>query len=205
MKIRSFCGSDIRQHFRENRSYYFSFFVCFLIGIIIGIIVVSSNESYLNLMTSKNKVLYSYINGTLSISELFWNQFYKFLLPLILIFILGFNYYTSFLSFIFITYQASIFIMSGAALISLFGLSGILNFLLIMLPVNLLYFAVLAYFIAITASRARLALRYHDFIYGINNSFIFRLTLAFALIIVICILTGLIYPLFLKSAIFIIF
>lgn len=192
-------------HFRENSSYYFSFFVCLIIGIIIGIIVVSSSENYLNIMTSKNKLLYSYINGTVSISNLFWNQLYKFLLPLLLIILLGLNFYSSFISFVFITYQASILVLNGAAIISLYGLSGILNFLFIMLPVNLMYFAVMAYFIALIVNRARLAQKYKDFSFGFNRDLFFRLAIAFAIIILMCILTSLIYTLFLKSAIFIIF
>lgn len=205
MKISRVSSSDIRLHFRENRSYYFSFLMCFCLGIAIGIIVVSSNESYINLLTSQNKILYSYINGTYSISEVFWNQFFKFLLPLVLIFILSLNYYSSLLSFIFITYQSAVFIMSVSAIISLYGMSGILNFIFIMLPINLIYFAVMAFFMICVIGRSRLASRYHEFGFGFERQFLVKLLISVCFIFFLCILASLIYPLFLKSAIFIIF
>ncbi len=205
MKFLNFSGTDIRLHLKRNRGIYFAFMMFFLIGVFIAIIVVSSNESYLSLMTSKNKTLYSYINGTANISELFWNQIFKFLVPLILLFLLGLNFYSSLISFIFITYQSTIFVMSASAIISLYGLSGILNFLLIMLPVNLIYFAGLIFFSITVIARARQANIQRNFAYGFDREFLLKVLAVVIFVILLSAISSLIYPLFLKSAIFMFF
>lgn len=141
MNIKNVSVNDIKYHFKKNSGIYFAFFLFFIIGIIFGILIVCGGDNYVKLLTSDSKVLYSYINGTASLSSIFWKKFLYFFIPLLLIFLISLNFYLSHISFVLVSYQTALFVMSSYALVSLYGFSGVLNLLFLMLPVNLLYLA----------------------------------------------------------------
>ncbi len=206
MQLRNLSRVDIRHHFKKNSSYYFSFLVFALFGIVIGTIVVCGGDSYIHILTSESKVLYGFINGTAGVSGIFWKKFLGFFVPILLVFLLSLNYYLSLTSFVIVTYQSALLIMSSAALISIYGFSGVLNVLFLLLPINLLYMALLIVFSVICISRSKQGAKSKYFAYGFNDE-------AFWLQIVLCVLVALllafvatvILPIFLKNAIFIIY
>ena len=179
--------------------------MCIFIGVVIGLIIVFSNENYHLILSSRNKLLYSYINGSAEIGELFWGQLLKFLTPLILIFVCCLNMYLGVISFIFITYQSALLVLTSSALISLYGFSGVLNVLLVILPINLLYFVLLGFFVVLNFKRSLLARRYKYFSYGFNREFFICLALGFITAFIISIVSSFIYPIFIKNAIYNIF
>lgn len=179
--------------------------MCVFVGAIIGLIIVFSSGNFHLILSSKNKLLYSYINGSAELGGLFWSQLIKFLAPLVLIFICSLNFYSGLISFIFITYQAALFVLTSAALISLYGFSGVLNVLLVMLPVNLIYFLVLGYFVVLNFGRCLKAKKYRFFAYGFDRNYFICLGVCFGAVILISLLSSFIYPLFIKNAIFNIF
>lgn len=95
--------------------------------------------------------------------------------------------------------------MSVSALISLYGMSGIMNFLFITLPINLLYLSVLIFYLVTLLERCCKAKTYRDFSYGFDNVFWTKIAGTFGVVILICLISSLVYPLFLKSAIFVIY
>lgn len=198
-------GSDIRQHFRKNKFYYFSFLMCMIIGVIVAVIIVASSQSYLNLMTSKNRILYSYISGTAQVGQLFWNQLVRFLIPAILLFLLGLNYFSCLLSFVYITYQTAILVMSCYSLISLSGVSGVICSLFVIVPINLIYIFCLVYLCVTLLNRSKLAWTVKEFKFGFNFEFFLKCLFAVLMILAVNIVSSLVLPLFIKNAFFVIF
>ena len=80
---------DVRFHIKHNRKIYFMLFLCLIVGVVFGIAVAASSDEFLNLITSKNKTLYSYINGSADYFKIFWKRFLIFLAPVLLIVALG--------------------------------------------------------------------------------------------------------------------
>lgn len=195
----------MRFHFRQNKTMYFMFLFCVVLGMVLGFVVIFSSDNYLKLLTSESKKLYPYINGTAETMVLFWKGLMSFSLPLLLIALLGINFYLSLLSYVFITYQSSLFILSCGAVIKTYGFSGFFNVLMLMVPVNLLYFCVLIYFSVVCINRSRLALKNKLFGYGFDESFFFSVAVSIVAVVLICVLIFVVYPMFLKNSVFLIF
>jgi len=196
---------DIKFHIRHYKTIYFMFFLCLIIGVVCGLVIIFSSESYLALLTSKNKSLYPYINGTANYVANFWKQFLFFIGPLVLIFMLNMNYYTGVLSYLFITYQSGLLALSCAAIIKTYGVSGVFNVLLVVLPINILYLCIMVFFSVTCLVRSRQAFLGRNFAYGFNRVFYSKIIWSFIAVLVLSVVVCFVYPLFLKSSIFIIF
>lgn len=178
---------------------------CFFVGLVIGVVVIFSSDNYIKLLTTENKILYSYINGSAETAVLFWKKLILFFTPLVLIFLLGLNYYLSLLSYIFITYQSTLLILSCGAIIKTYGFSGFFNVLFITMPTNLIYFAVLMFYVATCVVRSKQALKVKMFKSGFDEYFWIKTLIAAILVFLLCLIICLVYPLFLKNSVFIIF
>ena len=196
---------DVRFYFKQNRMIYFMFLFCFILGLVLGLVIMFSSDNYLKLLTSENKIMYPFINGTAEKSVLFWKKLLGFSIPLVLLFGLGLNYYISLLSYVFITYQSSLLILSCGAVVKTYGFSGFFNILFVTLPINILYFALLIFFGVTCFVRSKAAHRAKQFIYGFDDEFFFKVMISFILVLVLCICVCVIYPMFLKNSIFLIF
>lgn len=96
--------------------------------------------------------------------------------------------------------------MSIFAIISTYGLSGVLNILFIVLPLNLIYIAVLILYASENLSRSYMANKLKTFGYNYKSlEYIYVSIIAILSVICICFIGTIIIPLFLKNAIFIIF
>lgn len=199
-------SADINFYFRENKSYYIAFFMCLIFGIIVGMFVVFSSDTYLDLATSSDKVLFSIINGSSGVGELFWSQLLSFIFPMLIIFLLNLNFYLGLISYIVIAYQSMLFVMSMSSVISIYGISGILNAIFVMLPINLIYLCILIFFGVTCSRRSKEADRYKYFAYGLgDDSFLLKIAIGLISVILLSVLATIIYPLILKNANFIIF
>ena len=206
MKLSKTIKFDVKEYFKSNLSIYISFLIVFLVGIIFGIVNALSSENYLKILTKDNKILYSFINGSIKIGSVFGRYLWKLILPLFLIFVLGLNFYLSLFSYLIIGYQSSVLIMSIFAIISTYGLSGVLNVFFIVLPINLIYMAVLIIFATENLKRSYRANKLKCFAIGYaEDKYIFSLALSIGCVILICLFGSVIIPLFLKNAIFLIF
>ena len=206
MKISRCIKFDIKEYFKNNLSLYISFLIVFLVGVIFGIINSLSSDNYLKILTKENKILYSFINGSLKVGSIFGKYLWKLILPLFLIFILGLNFYLSLFSYLIIGYQSSVLIMSIFAMVSTYGLSGVLNVLFIILPINLVYILVLIIFATENLKRSYYANKLKRVGYGFaDNKYIIVSCVSLGCVILITLFGSIIIPLFLKNAIFLIF
>ncbi len=206
MQLKNISKSDIKFHYKQNSGFYFAFLVFVLIGLAVGIIIVCSGDGYIHALTSDSKVLYHFINGTANSSSIFWQKFIYFFIPLLLIFIMSLNFYVSLASFLVVAYQSSMLVISSAAIITLYGFSGVLNVLFLMMPINIIYISILISFAVFCLSRSKEALNCKNFAYGINSDwFWFKLGSCVFATLVLAFVATIILPLFLKNAIFIIY
>ncbi len=189
-----------KEHFRHLKGVYVVCLICFGVGILIGILLAFSSEGYLSLLVAKNKVLYNMINGIADIKEQFWSRFFALLLPLFLIFLLGLNYYSLMLAFAFIIYQAAVMVLGMAAVVSLYGFSGILSSFFVTLPINLLFFVIIFIFVAILFERASFAKNSHDFLAGFNRGFWIKLLLILFSMLILAFVSSFLVSILLKSA-----
>lgn len=206
MRFQKFSIYDAKCYAKKRLAIYITFVVLFLIGILFGVINGLASDNYLKFLTKENKVLINFINGTAATSKIFWNKLSLFILPLIIIFSLGFNIYLSLLSFIYIAYQGAILTLSIFAIISTYGVSGVLNVLFITIPINLIYIAILIIFSTACFERAKAVQKNKMLFYGIkDHEFVAVITACVVAVLLLCIIGAILLPIFLKNAIFIIF
>ncbi len=178
----------------------------FLLGIVFASLVGFSNDSYLKLLTKENKVLISIINGTTSGGALFWKKFISLLCPLIITFVLCLNYYLSYLCYILVAYQSGLLTLTIFAMVSTYGVSGVLNVIFIIFPINIIYLCVLVLFSSVCLKRIKFSNKYKNWSFGIKEKeFVISCLSTFVAVILVCLLGTVVLPFFLKNAIFVIF
>lgn len=200
-----FFKNDLKNHIEKNKALYIMLLFCFVLGIIIGFIIAVSNVSFLGLLNIKNKTFINYINGTVSVNLTFWNSLIQFLTPLIIVFLLSFNYYLNYLNFVMFIYQSTLLFLTCLSVIETYNFLGFLKIFFISIPINLLYFVVLMFWIVACYNRSREMHYYKNFSAGFNKIFYFRLCITTVMIILISVLVGFVIPLLLKTAIFLSF
>lgn len=180
-------------------------FLCLIVGLVVGMVLVFTSSHFVGLLTGSNKSLYAFINGTADYFGLFWKRFLSFLVPTILIFVVTLNYFLGFVGYLFITYQSALFVLSCSAVIKTYALSGFLNVLFIMIPINVIYFGVLFYLVVVCMKRAKLASRYKSFAYGFDGVFFSKISICVGVLLFVSFFACIIYPIFLRNTIFLIF
>lgn len=196
---------DVKFHFKQNKKFYIYFSIAGIIGIVLGIIISFVSDSYSNLLTSSNKLIYSMMNGTIDSSVLFWDKFFVFVIPIILFFIFSLNYYLSFFQLLIFIYQATLLILSCSALILTYGFSGVINVLFVTLPINLCYFASLIFCGVTNMARSEQALKYKNFTEGFDEIYLIKTLMVMVFILFICFIACVVYPIILQNVNFIIF
>ena len=196
---------DVRFHIKQNRKIYFMLFLCLIVGVVFGIAVAASSDEFLNLITSKNKTLYSYINGSADYFKIFWKRFLIFLAPVLLIVALGVFAYVSLFAGLFLSYQTALFVLSCTALIKIYGLTGFLSVLFFVLPVNLIYLAVLVFSSCFCITRSFVALKNKKFWMGFDEWFFMKLFAVILVLFVSSLLSCVVVALFLKNANFLLY
>ena len=194
--------NDIAYHFKKNSEFYIGFIIVLVLAIIASSIIVISSDGYLNLIVTSNKNFYSLVNGTAVLSEIFWHRFLNFLLPTILVILLGLNFYLALFSYVIVGYQFSIFVFTIFAVIDMYGFAGVINSLLLIIPLNLLFFANLIFLSVVCLERSKLASRYKSFGEGYSEFYFIKVLICLIVCFVLSLVVAFVYPLILKSAIF---
>lgn len=202
MKNLNISKFDIGQHFKKNSGLYISFLITITISIVVAVIILISSDGYLNLIVSKNKILYGLINGTTSIKDLFWDKLINFLFPMIIVTIMGMNFYLCLLSYLLVGYQFVLLIMTSYAVIDLYGFLGTIGVITMILPINLIFFATLIFLSVICLERSKLASRFKNFLEGYDEIYFFKIIACLVIAFLLVLLVSIVYPLILKSAIF---
>ena len=202
MANRSFLIQDrVRWHFKDNKGSYCLVLFVAILGIIIGVYLSVTGYRYTSLLTASDKNMFDYITGTASYTSIFYSRLIDILICSVILVVLNLCIYTSFLSFMFLGYQMALIVLSSSAIISLYGLAGIINVVLFVVPINILNFIVMAVIVCLGVERARLQNTYKlKFFESFKQtSFIKGVLICFLIELVICILHSFILPLFIKS------
>ncbi|MBR7172514.1 MAG: hypothetical protein IKD36_01835 [Clostridia bacterium] len=92
------------------------------------------------------------------------------------------------------------------AMVSSYGISGVLNVMFIIIPINLLYIAVMIFFAGVCKERSKLACDNKNVFFGIKSKdFILFNLISVGLVFVIVFVGVIVFPFVLKNAIFVIF
>ena len=195
----------IKSHFYDNVGRYIMFFICILAGILIGIVVCVTYGANSNILKSGDENLYNFVVGDVSFGSLFATKLWDVLLVFIILFLFNITYYTSFLSYIFIGYQAFLFSYSIMSILQIYGIKSLFSVLLFLTPMNILFFVSMVCAAVVLMKRAKVQLQEQvPFLKSFqeqNTWQNFMFTFVFALAIV-CI-NAFIVPLLSKSFIFI--
>ena len=162
---------DLKYYFEKNKKIYLFFLFFFFVGIIVGIVIAFSSDSYLTLLTSKDKVLFDYVNGKADFGKQSVKIMLSFLVFQAIVFLLNLNFYSGLVSFVLVSYQSSLLYLSISALISSHGFSGVLTTLFLILPVNIILIGVNILFAGFCVVRSYEALKLKRFSYGFEKNF----------------------------------
>ena len=180
-------------------------FFCFILGVVLGIVVAVSSDDYLAIINSSNKNLYSLINGTGDWLKIFWKQIKLFTAPIILILIFGLSYYTIWFGYVIIIYQSSLLILSSVALSKIYGISGLINVIFLIVPINLFNFGILCYLVVVCVSRSRWSFKHKDFKFGYNKNYFISVGFVLLAVVLLSLFSSFAVSVFLKNANFLIF
>lgn len=192
---------DFKEHFRNNLYRYVLIGVSIIIAIILGVYLAISGFSYTSLLTSADKNIFGYISGTAEYISIFSSRIWALLLCVLLIFCFNLIRETAFLNYIYLGYQMSLIVLSSSAIISVYGLSGVINVVLFVLPINIINIALLAYLAVISMERAYYMrqLKAGFFASFKEISYFKNFLIVLIMLIVFCFVYSFILPLVLKT------
>lgn len=202
-----FFKDEIEIHIRDHSKFYLFSGVVSVLGIIVGIFISLSNLNYLSILKSSDKILFDYITGSVDYISIFYTRLKDSFIFIIVLFLFNLSVYSSFLGYIFIGYQMSLIVLSCKAVVSLFGFSGVLNALLIIIPINLLLGFNMVVYNSVLSRRVFYA---HKYKVKFKDSFCEDGTWKYCLMsiifaLIICILSSFILPLLFKSLIVVVY
>lgn len=192
---------SIKEHLKQNIPLFVSVGIFCVVGIAIGIFLLFSEKSYISLLTTKNQNMLDYISGSASIFGIFGSRLATNMLALIIVFSFCLNYFTSFFCYFYFAYQCAICTLMCGTLISYYGLSAILNTILLIVPSNIILLGVLAFAFSVFANRAKMQYKYKLQFWSsfADNNFATFSVLSILLLVSLNIITGLIVPLIIKG------
>ena len=200
-------GYVITDHISSSKTIIFFACLASIIGVATGIVLVLGEKSYLGLLTSGDQNLLKYISGSASITSLMWHRMLSMLLCVLILFLCCLHYYSHFFAYFYLTYQSALTSIMCGTVISYYGFSGIINFIFLLLPANLVLICFYILTFSVFARRAKLQYRHK---LGFGSSFtqedfftkLLLLTLCFA---VICVVFNFIIPLIIKAVYFVVY
>jgi len=196
-----FIKDKIVDHFNIHKKYYYFSIISFIVGLLIGLILSFTEYAYMSLLNSSDNIIFDYITGEASYLSIFYSRIKDICLCVLIIFILNITIYTSFLSYIFVGYQMCLLVLSCAALIIMYGFSGILNVILIMLPINILNYFILNIINSLCVGRASRQRRFKESFFSSfkGNDYFVSFCICLLVILVLCAFNCFVMPLFIKS------
>lgn len=196
---------ELKMHLKNHFWVYFFIILTMVIGLVLGIVLIFSENSYVDLLNSDDQNLLEYINGSANLSSLFFKRLFSSLLFIAIIFLSNMVIETSFLSVLVLGYQSLLLVLSCDAIISLQGASGVINCLLLILPVNIINLLAMAFFCGCMISRAAVAKKFRMNFAESSKYVNLNVTagVSLCIIFIACIIHSVIIPLLIKSFIII--
>lgn len=200
--------TDIDRFFKRSGWLMFIFVLAVMLGVLFGIFTISSDLSFSSILNLSDKLIFGYMSGTSSGSaSIFFTKLLEFLFVFVLVFLFCLSIYSTFLAFLFVSYQAFLLVIVCSTIIGLYDFVGILNVILIIIPINLLFFALLFFVVSISTLRAFDAKRFNMNL-GVSfkySKYFQTLTLCVVLAIAISFVFAFILPLLLKCFLLIVY
>lgn len=200
--MKSYSISDyFKSHFKENSFRYVLIIVSCAVGICLGIYFAVSGFSYVSLLTSGDKNMFGYISGTAEYGSIFWSRFLSLFLCVVLIFCFNIVRETAFLNYFYLAYQMCLIVLSASAIITVYGLYGIINVILFVIPINLVNFCLISYLSVLSMDRAYFWKSFRTtFVSSFKEvSYVKKFLITLSLLFVFCIVYSFVFPLILKS------
>lgn len=132
-----FIKYSISDHFFQYKWFYLLFISICLIGIVLGFVVGFNKAENFSLNDLPDTVLVSFINKSISPASMFFSRIFAFLGFFLLIWCLNVKGYLCWISFLIFLYQSFLIGINCALLISLYKFLGVVNVVLVFLPVHL--------------------------------------------------------------------
>ncbi len=129
---------SICEHFAKYKWFYLILGSVCLAGLIIGFFVGFNRAENLKLDDLPDSVLLSYINKEIANTSVFFSRVFSFLGILILVWVTNCKPFLCFITFITILYRAFLIGINCSILIILYQVGGVINVVLIFLPVHLI-------------------------------------------------------------------
>lgn len=194
-------GDYFKSHFKENSFRYVLIIVSCAVGVCLGIYFAVSGFSYVSLLTSGDKNMFGYISGTAEYGSIFWSRFLSLFLCVVLIFCFNIIRETAFLNYFYLAYQMCLIVLSASAIITVYGLYGIINVILFVVPINLVNFCLLSYLSVLSMDRAYFWKSFRTtFVSSFKEvSYVKKFLITLSLLFVFCIVYSFVFPLILKS------
>lgn len=186
---------------KETKKYLLFLSFVVLAGIVVGVVVQTKTGASLEIYSANSVALADIISGTVKKSKLFFSAFLSLSFSVIILFVFSLTSVTSLLKPVYIFYQSILLGSSLTSLVLLKGVSGIINLLIFVLPVNILNFLSFIIFSAVLNLARKYAKNRH--ISFLNSLFFFKeyLLLVVVLVLFSCFLYGVIYPILVKSVV----
>ncbi len=186
----------------SNKVLFVVGYICIIIGIVVGVCIGVSGESAV-IFSSSTVTIEELITGEYSSVSLFFSSFFKILLPIFIIFVFSLNKFTGVLDFIYLMYQGLLLGLSATGVIQENGLTGALNTLIFISPVNLINLTIINYASALFIKRREYAQKFHKNFVESTSYYTSEIIGLIIGVIISSFLYGVVYPTILKSMIII--
>lgn len=198
---------NFKSHLRDNMKTYYLILFSVVLGFGLGIYLSLTGYKNTSLLVTNDKLLFDYITGTASYVSIFYSRIKTMIIAVVIILSCNLTYYTAFINYIYLTYQSALIVLSCSGIISLYRLSGILNVIFFIIPINLLTLVSVSFLIVISLERSRVAYKFKipfkDSFNQLNYYSKFGYGMLFMLIIII--FASFVLPLLMRSLTIIIY
>ena len=187
--------------FKEARIHLIVLAFFIVVGIIVGVVIQTKTGASLEIYSANSVSLSDIISGSVKKSKLFFSALLSLSFSLIVLFVFSLTKVTGILKVVYIFYQSVLLGSSLTSLVLLKGVSGIINLLIFILPVNILNFLSLVIFSCVLYLARKQAKARHSSFFNMLLSYKEYLIITVVLALFSCFLYGVIYPLLIKSVV----
>lgn len=146
--------SVIKQHISKYKVFYCIALICFLIGIVTGVLTGIKYASLIDSSHIPDRLLINFLSNQASVFGVLFSRIIDFVFLIILVFLLCLIPLASLLNFIIIIYKSYLLSLTFVFVIVLYGFSGLLLSLFIILPCGLLFIFALSSIICVACERS---------------------------------------------------
>lgn len=151
---------QIVEGFKDNKKTCFIIFIVCLIGVLTGIFTAINYCNGVGEINFNDFSICQFLNGELGSLDLFFSRFLSYSVVIIIVSVCSFTVYLSPISFFVLTYRGYLLSLNVAIMVILYGISGIMTGLLIVLPCHLLSLIVIGIYICVSNKKALLKKKY---------------------------------------------